>query len=181
MLGIITALHGWPLIVCKDLEAVTVLEQGKRKQATTPPWIPILLGTLPIVAAAGALLYLQQAGRDDSRAVLTDAARDYLAHLDLSNVTMEARDDALGQTLLEITGEITNLGESEVLVVEANCVFRDVNGSELERQRAALVSERTGSLVPGDTQTFRMAFDSVPQGWNQIVPDLFIAQIQFGD
>jgi hypothetical protein len=159
-----------------------VLEQDKRlKESTAAPWMPILLGVLAIGAAAAVLLYLQQSAQDDSQAVLTDGARAYLANLNLSNVTMKARDDALGQTLLEITGEISNLGKSEVHLVEANCVFRDVNGSELERQRSALVSERTGSLLPGDTQTFRMAFDSVPEGWNQIVPDLFIAQIQFGE
>ena len=159
-----------------------MLEQDKRlKESTAAPWKPILLGVVAIGAAAGVLLYLQQAGQDDSQAVLTDAARAYLPNLDLNNVTMQARDDALGQTLLEITGEITNLGERELLVVEANCVFRDVNGTEIERQVAALVSERTGALSPGDTQTFRMAFDSVPEGWNQIVPDLFIAQIQFGE
>lgn len=159
-----------------------MLEQDKRlKESAATPWTPILLGLLLILAAAGALFYLQQAGRDDSQAVLTDAARAYLTQLDLNNVSMEARDDALGQTLLEITGEISNLGASEVQVVEAHCVFRDVNGAELERQLSALVSARTGSLLPGATQTFRMAFDSVPEGWNQIVPDLFIAQIQFGE
>ncbi len=159
-----------------------MLEQDKRlKESTATPWKPILLGLLIIITAGAALFYLQQAGRDDSQAVLTDAARAYLAYLDLNNVNMEARDDALGQTLLEITGEISNLGASELRVVEAHCVFRDVNGSELERQLAALVSERTGSLLPGNTQTFRMAFDSVPAGWNQIMPDLFIAQIQFGE
>lgn len=159
-----------------------MLEQGKRpKELSSTPWKPILLGMLAVVAVGGALLYLQQSGRGDSEAVLTDAARAYLTNLDLSNVSMEARDDALGQTLLEITGKITNLGESDVLVVATNCVFRNVDGLEIARQRAVLVNERTGPLLPGDTQTFRMAFDSVPLDWNQIVPDLFIAQIQFGE
>jgi hypothetical protein len=159
-----------------------VLEQDKQlKEASKTPLMPILIGALAVAAAGAVLLYMQQAGRGDSEAALTDDARAYLTNLDLNNVTMEARDDALGQTLLEITGEITNLGQSEVVVVEANCVFRDVDGTELERQRAALVSERTGALEPGDTQTFRMAFDSVPEAWNQIVPDLFIAQIRFGE
>lgn len=143
--------------------------------------MPILIGIVAVASAGGLLFYLQQAGQGDSEAVLTDAARAYLANLDLSNVNMEANEDALGQTLLEITGEISNLGDSEVTVVEANCVFRDVNGQEIERQRSAFVNERTGSLSPGETQTFRMAFDSVPEAWNQIVPDLFIAQIRFGE
>jgi hypothetical protein len=157
-----------------------VLEQDKQLKKSTP-WLPILLGVLLVAAAGVGLVYLQQTSESDSEAVLTDAARAYLPNLDLNNVSMEAREDALGQTLLEITGEITNLGDREVLVVEANCVFRDPNGQELERQRSAFVSERTGVLAPGETQSFRMAFDSVPPGWNQILPDLFIAQIQFSD
>lgn len=145
------------------------------------PWMPILLGVLMVAAVGGALLYLQQASQSDSETVLSDAARAYLPNLDLNNVNMEAHEDALDQTLLEITGQITNLGDTEVTVVEANCVFRDLNGLELERQRSAFVSERTGGLAPGETQSFRMAFDSVPEGWNQILPDLFIAQIQFSE
>jgi hypothetical protein len=157
-----------------------VLEQDKQLKKSTP-WLPILLGVLLVAAAGVGLVYLQQTSESDSEAVLTDAARAYLPNLDLNNVSMEAREDALGQTLLEITGEITNLGDREISVVEANCVFRDPSGQELERQRSAFVSERTGVLAPGETQSFRMAFDSVPPGWNQILPDLFIAQIQFSD
>lgn len=159
-----------------------MLEQEKKlKEASKTPTTAILIGVLAVAAAAAGLVYLQQMSQDDSEAVLTDAARAYLSNLDLNNVNMEARDDALGQTLLEITGDITNLGERAVLVVEANCVFRAVDGTEIVRQRSALVSERSGVLQPGDTQTFRMAFDSVPDGWNQILPDLFIAQIRFSE
>lgn len=159
-----------------------MLEQDKRlKESSKTPLMPILLGVLAVAAAGGGLYYLQQASQSDSGAVLTDDARAYLTSLDLGNVEMQAREDALGQTLLEVTGQITNLGDREVTVVEANCVFRDANGRELERQPSALVSERTGVLAPGESQSFRMAFDSVPPEWNQSVPDLFIAQIRFSE
>jgi hypothetical protein len=168
------------LIVCRGEFAV--LDQDKKlRDSTKTPVVPILAGILTVATVGGALIYLQQANQGDSTVVLTDAARAYLPSLNLDNVSMQAREDALGQTLLEITGDITNLGQSEVAVVEANCVFRDVNGIELERQRSALVNERTGPLHPGETQSFRLAFDTVPDGWNQVVPDLFIAQIQFSE
>jgi hypothetical protein len=159
-----------------------VLEQDKRlKESSKAPLKPILIGVLMVAVVGGALVYLQQASQPDSETVLTDAARAYLPSLDLDNVDMEAHEDALGQTLLEITGQITNKGDREVNVVEANCAFRDADGLEIERQRSAFVSERTGGLSPGETQSFRMAFDSVPPGWNQVLPDLFIAQIQFSE
>ena len=39
--------------------------------------------------------------------------------------------------------------------------------------------ERYAPLEPGETQQFRMAFDNVPEYWNQAFPSLFISQIQF--
>jgi hypothetical protein len=34
-------------------------------------------------------------------------------------------------------------------------------------------------LHPGETQSFRLAFDNLPAEWNQAMPSLFISQIQF--
>ncbi len=154
-------------------------EKKKPKGSSSAPIVPILIGIVAVAAVAGLLVYVQQAGQGSTEVVLTDEARAYLPNLDLSNVNMEANEDALGQTLLEITGEITNLGQRTLTVVEANCVFRNIDRVEIVRQRSAFVHSRTGTLEPGETQSFRMAFDNVPLDWNQILPDLYIAQIQF--
>jgi hypothetical protein len=37
-----------------------------------------------------------------------------------------------------------------------------------------------GDLGPGDTKSFRLAFDSIPESWNKQMPDLVIAQVVFG-
>jgi hypothetical protein len=113
---------------------------------------------------------------------LSEEARAYLPNLALSSDTgMAAKEDALGQTLLEITGSITNNGDRVCGVVEVNVVFRDPNGLEIDRQRSTVVDRRSGSLEPGETQGFRMAFDNVPEYWNQAFPSLFISQIQFAE
>ncbi len=156
-------------------------QDNKARESQRTSLVPILIGVLAVAATGGTILYLQSTGNDTAEAVLTDAARAYLSNLDLSDVNMEANEDALGLTLLEITGDIANLGDSTVTLVEANCVFRDVNGLEIERQRSAFVNRRSGPLAPGERRSFRMAFDSVPEGWNQIRPDLYIAQIQFDE
>ena len=116
-----------------------------------------------------------------AEAELTEEARSYLPNLALSNDTgMTAKDDALGQTLLEITGAVTNNGDRVCSRVAVNVVFRDPNGVEIDRQHAAIVDQRSGRLEPGETQEFRMAFDNVPEGWNQAFPSLFISEIRFG-
>jgi hypothetical protein len=36
-----------------------------------------------------------------------------------------------------------------------------------------------GGLAPGETKQFRLPFDDIPENWNQVMPQLVIAQIQF--
>ena len=48
------------------------------------------------------------------------------------------------------------------------------------RERVPIVGQKTGVVKPGETKSFRLAFDTIPESWNQDLPQLVIAQIQFG-
>jgi hypothetical protein len=47
------------------------------------------------------------------------------------------------------------------------------------RERVPIVRRQLGGLNPGQTKDFRLAFDNIPESWNQVMPQLVIAQIQF--
>jgi hypothetical protein len=81
--------------------------------------------------------------------------------------------------VVEITGNIANNGPRTVKVVEINCVFYDPYGQLVLRERVTVVGRRSGLLAPGDTKSFRLAFDNIPESWNQQLPALVIAQIVF--
>jgi hypothetical protein len=49
----------------------------------------------------------------------------------------------------------------------------------VKRERVTIVGAGGGTLGPGETKPFRLAFDDVPDTWNQVMPALVIAQIQF--
>ncbi len=138
----------------------------------------IALGLLLGIAGFG---YLEWKGRSDlpvEQVVLTDEARGYLTSLDLSEVEMGATDNALGQTLVEITGTIRNIGDRPVRSIRLNCVFFDVYGIELHRVLSTIVRSSEG-LEPGGDQLFRLPFDDIPDGWNQVLPSLYVAEIVF--
>lgn len=138
----------------------------------------IALGLLLGIAVFG---YLEWKGRSDlpaEQVVLTDEARGYLTSLDLSEVEMGATDNALGQTLVEITGTIRNIGDRPVRSIRLNCVFFDVYGIELHRVLSTIVRSSEG-LEPGGEQPFRLPFDDIPDGWNQVLPNLYVAEIVF--
>ena len=112
-------------------------------------------------------------------AKLTPEARAYLPNVALSNVRMQAADSYVNQRVVEILGDIANNGDRSAKLVEVVCVFRDFGNRELLRERALVVGNRGGPLGKGGKRSFRLAFDDVPNTWNQAMPTLVIAQIQF--
>jgi hypothetical protein len=145
------------------------------------PWtmIGIIAGVL-VVGGAGLfwLDYQSKHVRTDV-AVLTPEAKAYVTSLKLSEVDMKAHESYLKQAVVEITGKITNNGSRVLKLVEINCVFYDMNGQVVLRERLAIAGRKTGDLKPGDTKQFRLPFDNIPGSWNQAMPQLVIAQIQF--
>lgn len=111
--------------------------------------------------------------------VLTDEAKQYLGNLALSNVRMQAAESMVNQRVVEILGDITNKGDRVVKLAEVTCVFHDYNGAEVQRERVTIVGASGAALPPGGSKPFRLAFDDVPESWNQVMPMLVIAQIQF--
>jgi len=112
--------------------------------------------------------------------VLTAEARAYLPYLKLSPEThMQAAESYVQSRLVEILGDITNAGNRKVKVIQVTCVFYDYSGQEISRERAYVLDGRAGPLEPGKSKAFRLAFDTVPESWNQVLPQLVIAQIQF--
>jgi hypothetical protein len=111
---------------------------------------------------------------------LTAEAKAYLKHLDLSDVEMGAAESYLKQAVLEIVGNIGNKGDRAVDTIEVNCIFRDAYGQVVLRERVTVIGRKTGQLAPGETKGFRLAFDSIPDSWNNQMPELVIARISFG-
>ena len=106
---------------------------------------------------------------------LTDEAKAYRTNLSLANVHMQAAESYVNSRLIEILGDITNKGTRKLKLVEVNCVFSNYDGQPIARERVQVV----GELTPGQTKPFRLPFDTVPDTWNQAMPTLIIAQIQF--
>lgn len=134
--------------------------------------------------AGGAIwfFFLRGPAQPPAPSALTPEAKAYVKHLGLSEVNMEAKESYMKHTLVEITGKLTNKGDRGLRLVEINCVFTDPYGQLVLRERAPIV-KRTGSapLRPGETRAFRLPFDSIPAGWNQALPQLVIARIDFED
>ena len=124
----------------------------------------VVVVALVLVAGTAGFWYLDRTSKQPAPppAPLTGEAKAYVRNLKLSNVDMSAHEDYFKQK-----------------VVEINCVFYDPYGQVVLRQRVPIVSRKAGGLAPGDTKPFRLPFDTLPESWNNQMPQLVIARIDF--
>jgi len=150
----------------------------RKKQIAIPPLAIVIV--LALGAGLAAFLYLSAKRPPPAPPPLTAEARAYVRYLKLSDVQMKAHESYLKQSVVEITGNIENAGDRKMALVEITCVFYDAYGQVVLRERVPIVSQKIGGVAPGETKSFRLPFDNIPESWNQMMPQLVIARIDFG-
>jgi hypothetical protein len=152
-----------------------------QKEKSSPNIALIVVAFVVLAIGGGVSWYLQRPEPAQQGPVLTNEARAYIHDngLKLSEVEMKATKSYMNLMLVEIIGKIGNAGQRNVKQVDLNCVFYDAYGQLVLRQRVSIVKPKTGGLAPDETKPFRLAFDTLPESWNQQMPQLVIAQILF--
>lgn len=137
-----------------------------------------ILYTLAVLLVIGgvALWYVERPQPSGSLAPMRPEDKAYVHNLQLSDVTMKATESYVKQTVTEIEGKITNTGTRTVKQAELYCVFYNVYGEVVIRERVPIINSL---LKPGESRAFRLPFDDIPAGWNNQMPQLVIARIEF--
>ena len=160
------------------MEGASKTNSPRATQERSLPVSAIVIA-LVVVLGAGMFFYLDHLSKiPPAPPVLTPEAKAYVRYLKLSDVEPQAHESYLKQSLVEIVGKIGNNGGRKLNRVEINCIFYDPYGQVVLRERVPIVRERTG-LGPGEVRGFRLAFDNIPESWNQALPQMVIAQIVF--
>ena len=142
--------------------------------------VPHIVLIALVLAGAGVIAYLEYAPQKRAaEAPLTLEARAYVGNLRLGDVGMKAAKNYFSQMVVEIAGNITNAGDRNLDTVEIYCVFQNGYGQMALRQRVPIVNPKMGGLKPGETKSFRLPFDNLPESWNQQMPQLVIASVKF--
>jgi hypothetical protein len=141
---------------------------------TGKPSIYVLV--IAIALAGGLLWYVNRAKPVETASPLSTDAKAYVRNLQLTGVSMKATESYVGQTVTEIEGKIANAGIRTVRHADVYCIFYNSYGEVILRERVPIVAS---PLKPGEARDFRLPFDDIPAGWNNQMPQLVIARIEF--
>jgi hypothetical protein len=113
----------------------------------------------------------------------------YITDLKLSDFKMSAAENFVGATVSYIDGTITNSSSKTVTQVVVEVVFQDSMSQVAQREVLPLrvlktagaypeaVDLNASPLAPGQTQPFRLTFDSISAQWNHQYPQLRVADV----
>jgi Protein of unknown function (DUF3426) len=141
--------------------------------------LPVIIVAAVVVLGGAAFAYLERSKPAQQDLALTPDAKAYVRNLKLADVEMKGSSSYFNQVVVEIDGKIENAGDRDLGVVEIYCTFYDAYGQLVLRKRLAIVNERMGGLKPGESKSFRLPFDEIPESWNHAMPQLVIAGIRF--
>lgn len=140
----------------------------------------LIIGAIALVMLIAGLFFLNRPLPVDSGNVeASPEAKAYVKSLTLSDIEMKAAENFMQQQVVEIVGKIGNQGPRRLVSVELTCIFRGVDGREIYRERVPIVRASATPLESGQSRAFRLPFDTIPDGWNQAMPNLVIARIVF--
>lgn len=113
----------------------------------------------------------------------------YAAKLKLSDFKMSAADNFIGHTVSYVDGTVTNSGDKTVTHIELEVTFKDELGQLAQREEVAVQVLKTNGaylepvdlsvspLAPGQSEPFRLTFDSISAQWNRQYPDMRVIDV----
>jgi hypothetical protein len=116
-------------------------------------------------------------------------ASPYIANLKLSDFKMSAAENFIGATVSYVDGSVTNTGDNTVTRAVVEVTFKDDIGQVAQREELPLRVLRTtgpypdavdlslSPLAPGQTEHFRLTFDSISAQWNRQYPEMRITDV----
>jgi hypothetical protein len=113
----------------------------------------------------------------------------YATNLKLADFKMSAAENFVGATVSYVDGTITNTGSKTVTHAAVQVLFKDDMGQIAQKEEVPLRALRTSGPYPeavdlgvsplaaGQSQPFRLTFESISAQWNHQYPDIQVIDV----
>ena len=146
----------------------------KRGRAVAPalPGKLILAG----VSLAG-LLLIGSCRKSSDSPPRAEEAPGYASQVAFSDLRMSAEENFLGQQVVYLDGNVTNHGSKALRQLNIQLFFHDTLNEVVLREDRKILGERAESLGPGQTRSFQIRFDEIPDSLSRQVPEIKIVSL----
>jgi hypothetical protein len=137
------------------------------------------------IAAVGGLFLFYEHGKGSPTVTPISATTDpYAASLTISKLAMSESSNLSGGKVTYLDGHIANEGNRTVTGITVQVLFHDAAHDVAQNETQPLRIIRTrepyidveplsaAPLKPGDAADFRLVFDTVPDQWDGVFPDI---------
>jgi hypothetical protein len=141
----------------------------------------MLVGGIIVAAVVALAILIRPAQRTPSAEPppLTSDQKAYLGQIEVSDASMSAAENYLGQTVFYLNAKLTNKGSKVVRRLDLELEFHDVLDQVVLRDAAHPLRSGSTPLKPGETRAFVVAFERLPSEWNQAPPHITPAYVGF--
>jgi hypothetical protein len=106
------------------------------------------------------------------------AEQAYAPQIQFSDFALSRASNMLKQEITYIDGTISNTGPRAVAEIEVRLEFHDLSQNVVSREIRRLYGPGTAALAPGEKREFQLAFEAVPDGWDQRPPTFIITGLR---
>lgn len=138
---------------------------------------------LAVIAAAIYVLSARRAGagRPTAEHALPFGAAEqtYAAKLQFGNFGIRRAENYLHQEVTTLSVDVTNTGGRALREIEVILEFRDAMKQVVLRETRQILNSAAPPLGPGQTRTFEISFEHLPELWNLQAPAVRVTGLRF--
>ena len=153
-------------------------------------WLPLAVAAAIVIAVGAGLVLVFEHGKGQPTVTPISAPTDpYAANLAISGLAMSESSNLAGGKVTYLDGHIANQGSRTVTGITVQVLFRNVAREVVQNETQPLNIIRTrdpyidveplsaSPLKPGETEDFRLIFDTVAEDWDGVMPEIRIIHV----
>lgn len=153
-------------------------------------WVPLVVAAAIVLVVLVGLLLIFGRGKSGSAVIPVSAPLDgYAKNLAITGLAMSESPIGTGGKVTYLDGQIANNGNQTLTGITVQVIFRDAAHEVAWNETQALRIIRTrepyidvepmaeAPLKPGGEVAFRLIFDTVPQEWDGVFPEIRVIHV----
>jgi hypothetical protein len=154
--------------------------QDKAESRAFP--IAFVAGIGVILCLLGAIFLLTDYSRKhapaEQRLTISDADKEYVARIQISDIRMSRAENMLGHELTYIVATLTNNGTKTIGDIEFTVEFKDMLAQVVLREQRRPFGKEMQPLPGGQSRDFQLTFEAVPKDWNVQYPTMRVTGLR---